>query len=287
MILKLSDITKSYSKGKNKRNALENFSLDMTEGVYGLLGPNGAGKSTLINIITGIIAMDGGKIFYDCEGDHNYLSHLGFMPQGIGFYRNFTAHDYIKYIMTLKKYSPAEPDKYAMEILEKVNLQDDAYKKISAFSGGMKQRLGIAQAIVGEPKVLIFDEPTAGLDAMERIRFRNVISSFAADKIVILATHIVTDIEFIAKTVVLMNKGKIIKASSQEELCADIREKVWEFETESSQVTELMSKMQVSNAVSVGGKYKLRVISDNCPFENAVSAEASLEDVCIYWFGGM
>ena len=94
----------------------------MTEGVYGLLGPNGAGKSTLINIITGIIAKDSGKIFYDCEGDHNYLSHLGFMPQGIGFYRNFTAHDYIKYIMTLKKYSPTDPDKYAMEILEKVNL---------------------------------------------------------------------------------------------------------------------------------------------------------------------
>ena len=287
MILKLSDITKSYSKGKNKRNALENFSLDMTEGVYGLLGPNGAGKSTLINIITGIIAMDGGKIFYDCEGDRDYLSHLGFMPQGIGFYRNFTAHDYIKYIMTLKKYALENPDKYAMEILEKVNLQDDAYKKIGAFSGGMKQRLGIAQAIVGEPKVLIFDEPTAGLDAMERIRFRNVISSFAADKIVILATHIVTDIEFIAKTVVLMNKGKIIKASSQEELCADIKGKVWEFETEPSQVTELMSKMQVSNAVSVGGKYKLRVISDTCPFENTVSAEPSLEDVCIYWFGGM
>lgn len=287
MILQLSDITKSYSKGKNKRNALESFTLDMTEGVYGLLGPNGAGKSTLINIITGIIAMDGGKIFYDCEGDHNYLSHLGFMPQGIGFYRNFTAHDYIKYIMTLKKYDPADPDKYAMGILEKVNLQEDAYKKIGAFSGGMKQRLGIAQAIVGEPKVLIFDEPTAGLDAMERIRFRNVISSFASDKIVILATHIVTDIAFIAKTVVLMNKGRIIKAASQEELCADIEGKVWELETEPSRVTELMSKMQVSNAVSVGGKYKLRVISDACPCEGAVSAEPSLEDVCIYWFGEM
>ena len=287
MTLKLSDITKAYSKGKNKRNALENFTLDMTEGVYGLLGPNGAGKSTLINIITGIIAMDGGKIFYDCNGDRDYLSHLGFMPQGIGFYRNFTAHDYIKYIMTLKKYNPVNPDKYAMETLEKVNLQEDAYKKIGAFSGGMKQRLGIAQAIVGEPKVLIFDEPTAGLDAMERIRFRNVISSFAADKIVILATHIVTDIAFIAKTVALMNKGRIIKSASQEELCADIEGKVWELETEPSRVTELMSKMRVSNAVSTGGKYKLRVISDACPCEGAVCAEPSLEDVCIFWFGEM
>lgn len=287
MNLKLSNITKSYTKGKNKRNALEDFSLDMTEGVYGLLGPNGAGKSTLINIITGITAKDSGRIFYDCYGNHDYLSHLGFMPQGIGFYRNFTAHDYIKYIMTLKKYNPENPDKYALETLAKVNLQEDAHKKIGTFSGGMKQRLGIAQAIVGEPKVLIFDEPTAGLDAMERIRFRNVISSFAADKIVILATHIVTDIAFIAKTVVLMNKGRIIKSASQEELCEDIRGKVWELETEPSLVAEYMRKMRVSNAVSIGGKYKLRVISDSCPCEGAVSAEPSLEDVCIYWFGEM
>lgn len=287
MILKLSNITKSYSKGKNKRNALEDFTLDMTEGVYGLLGPNGAGKSTLINIIAGITAKDSGKIFYDCDGNHDYLSHLGFMPQGIGFYRNFTAHDYIKYIMTLKKYNHVNPDKYAMETLEKVNLQEDAYKKIGAFSGGMKQRLGIAQAIVGEPRVLIFDEPTAGLDAMERIRFRNVISSFAADKIVILATHIVTDIAFIAKTVVLMNKGRIIKSACQEELCADIKGRVWELETEPSRVTELVSKMRVSNAVSTGGKYRLRVISDACPCKGAVCAEPSLEDVCIFWFGEM
>lgn len=287
MILSLSGITKAYTRGKNKRNALENFSLDMTEGVYGLLGPNGAGKSTLINIITGIIPCDSGSISYDCDGSHDYLSHLGFMPQGIDFYRNFTARDYIKYIMTLKKYKTENPDNYAMETLAKVNLQEEGDKKIGAFSGGMKQRLGIAQAIVGEPKVLIFDEPTAGLDAKERIRFRNVISSLAADKIVILATHIVTDIAFIAKTVVLMEKGKIIKSAPQEELCSDITGKVWEFEAEPSKVTELMSEMRVSNAVSTGGMYKLRVISDICPRQDAVSAQPSLEDVCIYWFGDM
>lgn len=287
MTLRLSSITKSYSKGRKRRNALEDFSLEMTDGVYGLLGPNGAGKSTLINIVTGIIAADSGSVSYDCDGNHDYLSHLGFMPQGIDFYRNFTAADYIKYIMTLKKYKTENPDKYALEILERVNLQEEANKKIGAYSGGMKQRLGIAQAIVGEPKVLIFDEPTAGLDAKERIRFRNVISSLASDKIVILATHIVTDIAFIAKTVVLMDKGKIIKSASQEELCSDINGKVWEIEAEPSKVTDYMSKMRVSNAVSTGEKYKLRIISEDKPREDAERIDPSLEDVCIFWFGDM
>ncbi len=287
MRLELNSVSKSYTKGKKRRNALENFTLEMTEGVYGLLGPNGAGKSTLINIIAGIISRDSGTVSYECNGDHDYLSHLGFMPQGIDFYRNFTARDYIKYIMTLKKFKTENADKYALETLAKVNLADEAEKKTGAFSGGMKQRLGIAQAIVGEPRVLIFDEPTAGLDAKERIRFRNVISSLAVDKIVILATHIVTDIAFIAKTVVLMDKGKIIKSAPQEELCRDISGKVWELEAEPSEVTELMSKMRVSNAVSTGGKYTLRIISDTPPREGAVSTEPSLEDVCIYHFGDM
>lgn len=186
MQLTLEHITKSYTKGKKRKNALEDFTLTLTEGVYGLLGPNGAGKSTLINIITGIIGKDSGSIAFSDGGDNSFLSHLGFMPQGMDFYRNFTAKDYIKYIMALKKYSPDNADEYALSVLDRVNLHSDADKKIGAFSGGMKQRLGIAQAIVGEPKVLIFDEPTAGLDAKERIRFRNVISSLAADKIVIL-----------------------------------------------------------------------------------------------------
>lgn len=163
MQLTLEHITKSYTKGKKRKNALEDFTLTLTEGVYGLLGPNGAGKSTLINIITGIIGKDSGSIAFSDGGDNSFLSHLGFMPQGMDFYRNFTAKDYIKYIMALKKYSPDNADEYALSVLDRVNLHSDADKKIGAFSGGMKQRLGIAQAIVGEPKVLIFDEPTAGL----------------------------------------------------------------------------------------------------------------------------
>ena len=281
MQLTLEHITKSYTKGKKRKNALEDFTLTLTEGVYGLLGPNGAGKSTLINIITGIIGKDSGSIAFSDGGDN------GFMPQGMDFYRNFTAKDYIKYIMALKKYSPDNADEYALSVLDRVNLHSDADKKIGAFSGGMKQRLGIAQAIVGEPKVLIFDEPTAGLDAKERIRFRNVISSLAADKIVILATHIVTDIAYVAKTVVLMNGGKIIKTGTQEELCSDISGKVWEITAESDKVMEYMSRMRVSNAVSDGSKYTLRIVSDNLPEQGAKTVQPTLEDVCIYYFGDM
>ena len=282
MQLTLEHITKSYTKGKKRKNALEDFTLTLTEGVYGLLGPNGAGKSTLINIITGIIGKDSGSIAFSDGGDNSFLSHLGFMPQGMDFYRNFTAKDYIKYIMALKKYSPDNADEYALSVLDRVNLHSDADKKIGAFSGGMKQRLGIAQAIV-----LIFDEPTAGLDAKERIRFRNVISSLAADKIVILATHIVTDIAYVAKTVVLMNGGKIIKTGTQEELCSDISDKVWEITAESDKVMEYMSRMRVSNAVSDGSKYTLRIVSDNLPEQGAKTVQPTLEDVCIYYFGDM
>ena len=287
MELKLSGITKSYTKGKKRKNALEDFSLTMTEGVYGLLGPNGAGKSTLINIITGIISRDSGSIAFDDNGNSDFVSHLGFMPQGMDFYRNFTAKDYIKYIMALKKFSTDNDNEYALDILTRVNLRNDADKKIGAFSGGMKQRLGIAQAIVGNPKILIFDEPTAGLDAKERIRFRNVISSLAADKIVILATHIVTDIAYVAKTVVLMDSGKIIGTGTQDELCGAVKGKVWECRVKPDEVMDYMSKMRVSNAVSDGEYYTLRIISEECPVKSAEQVQPTLEDVCIYHFGDM
>ena len=287
MQLVLDGITKSYTMCKKRKNALEDFSLTMTEGVYGLLGPNGAGKSTLINIITGIISRDSGSIAFDDNGNNDFVSHLGFMPQSMDFYRNFTAKDYIKYIMALKKFSTENDNEYALDILTRVNLRNDADKKIGAFSGGMKQRLGIAQAIVGNPKILIFDEPTAGLDAKERIRFRNVISSLASDKIVILATHIVTDIAYVAKTVVLMHEGKTIKTGTQEQLCSDISGKVWECKVKPDEVMNYMSRMRVSNAVSDGNKYTLRIVSDASPVENAVSVAPNLEDVCIYYFGDM
>lgn len=283
MQLQIRNLTKSYKAKK----ALDDFSLTLHEGVYGVLGPNGAGKSTLINSITGIIKPDSGTISFTDDDNQDYLSHLGFLPQNQDFYSNFTAKELILYMMALKNVKCDKPKEYADQILAKVNLYEHRNKKIGAHSGGMKQRLGIAQAIVGNPKVLIFDEPTAGLDPKERIRFRNVISSLANDKIVILATHIVTDIAFVAKTVVLMDNGRIICVGSQGDLCKSIEDKVWEMVIDYNRVMDLMQNSRVSNVLSVGDKYRVRIISDIKPEENAINVQPNLEDVCIFYFGEM
>ena len=287
MELKIQDLSKSYGKKK----VLDKFTLELHEGVYGILGPNGAGKSTLINIITGIIKSDSGTVSFSDSECIDYLPHLGFMAQNQDFYPNFTARELILYIMALKNVKPPKPKEYADEILKRVNLYEQRNKKIGAHSGGMKQRLGIAQAIVGDPKVLIFDEPTAGLDPKERIRFRNVISSLGNDKIVILATHIVTDIAFVAQTVVLMNDGQIVRTGSQGQLCSEIEGKVWEAEVSYNKVMELMKGSTVSNVLSIGDnnsnndKYLVRLIGENCPVSGGKNVTPSLEDVCIFHFG--
>lgn len=282
MKLKLNAITKSYSRDKK---ALDNFTLTFETGVYGILGPNGAGKSTLINCITGVIKPDSGSIWFDDKDSRDYTKSLGFLPQNQDFYPNFTARELILYVMALKKIRCDNPKQYADDILKRVNLYDDRNKKIGAHSGGMRQRLGIAQAIVGEPKILIFDEPTAGLDAKERIRFRNVISSFSKDRIVLLATHIVTDIAFIAKNVVLINDGKMVTCAPQGELCKSIDGKVWEARTDYDTAMELMSSKRVSNIVSEDDLFRVRVLDDAKPLDDAVYASPTLEDVCIYHFG--
>lgn len=282
MKLEINRLTKSYSKGKK---ALDSFTITLEKGVYGILGPNGAGKSTLINCVTGIIKPDSGSIAFTDGDSHDYMSHLGFLPQNQDFYPNFTTRELILYSMALKNVKVDNPKAYADGILKRVNLYDDRNKKVGAHSGGMKQRLGIAQALVGEPKVVIFDEPTAGLDPKERIRFRNVISSLANDKIVILATHIVTDIAFIAKNVVLIDGGKMISCASQSELCNEIYGKVWEVLTDYETGMELMRTKHVSNVISEDDRFNVRVVSDEKPHPDAVNVQPALEDVCIYHFG--
>ena len=199
-----------------------------------------------------------------------------------GFNGQFTIAEVKK---ILAKMYPEFDETWFMRECRELRLPEG--KQLKEFSNGMKAKLRVLTALSHKAQLLILDEPTAGLDAKERIRFRNVISSLAADKIVILATHIVTDIAYVAKTVVLMNGGKIIKTGTQEELCSDISGKVWEITAESDKVMEYMSRMRVSNAVSDGSKYTLRIVSDNLPEQGAKTVQPTLEDVCIYYFGDM
>lgn len=283
MELIIDNITKSY-KGKK---ALDCFSLKMMPGVYGLLGPNGAGKSTLIGVITGLIKQDKGSVTYIDDNNLPLCKKLGYLPQYQSYYKNYSAEEFLHYIIALKGLKIRNEKEYCRILLEQVNLADCGKKKIGAFSGGMKQRLGIAQALVGEPNVLIFDEPTAGLDPKERIRFRNLISSLGNDKIVILATHIVSDISYIAKQVVLINNGLLVDCGTQSEITSKLKGKVWEYCCESKEILNVINSLPVSNVIAEGNSCKARIISDSIPFDNAINVTPNLEDVCLYNFGEM
>lgn len=281
MLLEIKAVSKSYGKKK----ALDEFTLTLTNGVYGLLGPNGAGKSTLISIITGLICPDSGSVKYT-DSKNNVLGNtLGFLPQYQSFYGNFTAEEMLLYMICLKNFKIENPKKYVEELLEQVNLQDSRRKKIRAFSGGMKQRLGIAQALIGNPNVIIFDEPTAGLDPKERIRFRNIISSLGKDKIIILSTHIVTDISYVAKEIILIDKGKLIYAEPQNKITEKVIGKVWSYKFNENEIISIMNNYRVSNVLADENGFLLRIISDEQPFENAVAIIPNLDDVCLYCFG--
>ncbi len=281
MKLSIKNITKTYGK----KRALNDFSLELSAGVYGLLGPNGAGKSTLIGTITGLVKPDCGTVSYSDESGAKLHEKLGYLPQYQSFYKNYSAPEFLKYMCALKNFKPGNLRDYCAELLELVNLSDVGSKKIGAFSGGMKQRLGIAQALIGKPKVLIFDEPTAGLDPKERVRFRNIISSLGSNRIVILATHIVSDISYIANEIILLNQGVMTDFGTENEIISKIAGKVWECDVASSDVLEIMNKFKVSNVVSHAEKCRIKIVCDEKPFTNAVSAIPDLEDVCLYEFG--
>ncbi len=283
MQLEINSISKKYGK----KIVLDNFTLTLSKGVYGLLGPNGAGKTTLIGIITGLIAPESGFVKYTDEKNRRLRDTIGYLPQYQNFYGNFTADEMLRYIMCLKNYKPAAPSVYVEQLLEKVNLRESRYKKLRTFSGGMKQRLGIAQALIGDPNVIIFDEPTAGLDPKERIRFRNVISSLGKDKIVILATHIVTDIAYIAKEIVLIKDGKLIFADSHNKVTESIKGKVWQCRCNESELIDKMNLFKVSNVMVDSDNVSIRILSDTKPFDNAEPVLPNLDDVCLYYFGEM
>lgn len=220
MELVVDRLTKQY---KNKI-AVDRLSFRFQEGVYGLLGANGAGKTTLMRMLCGILTPTGGKVSFDGMdvSTEEYRGYLGYLPQDFGYYPNFTGWDFLLYMAALKGIEKKQAARKAKELLKLVTLTDVARKKIKTYSGGMKQRLGIAQALLNNPKIIILDEPTAGLDPKERVRFRNLIDELGKDSIVILSTHIVSDVEQIADTILMMKDGQLIFQGARKEITEDL-----------------------------------------------------------------
>ncbi len=287
MTLTISNITKSY--GTNL--ALSGFTATLTPGIYALLGPNGSGKSTLMNILTDNLKADSGEI--TCDGENvlemgvRFREKLGFMPQYPGLYPNFTVERFMWYMAALKGISKAEAKAQIPEILAAVELDDVPRRKIGALSGGMKQRLTLAQAVLGNPEILILDEPTAGLDPKQRIAVRNYISKIAFDKIVIIATHVVSDVEFIARDVIMLKKGVIVDNAPPHELTKKIDGKVWIVPCAEREVQSMQDRFRVTNIArdEQTGEVLLRVLAEDKPDEKARAASSTLEDYYLYVFG--
>ena len=290
MELRIEGIKKRYNR--NKVYALDNVSITMTPGVYGLLGPNGAGKSTLMNIMTQNLKADVGYIFWNGENidklGNAYRSCLGYMPQQQNLYDEFTGEQFLWYISALKDLKKKVAKERIEELLTIVNLQKERYNKIKTYSGGMKQRLLIAQALLNDPKILIMDEPTAGLDPTERIRIRNFISQISKEKIVLLATHVVSDIEFIAKEIIILHNGKMVRYGEPQQLIDEMKNKVFEvLVTEEEKTQYENSQYKIANIMYVDDKICLKILSNTRPNIGEVTQiRASLEDVYLFLVDG-
>ena len=285
MKLELDHLTKKFGDF----TAVNHINLTMKNGVYGLLGVNGAGKTTLMRMLctllkptSGTIRCDGRDIF---KMDSEYRRLLGYLPQEFGFYPQFSVQDYLLYIAALIGIPPAAAKERVKELLFKVGLSKAAHKKMKKLSGGMKRRAGIAQAMLNNPKILILDEPTAGLDPNERIRFRNLISELSEQRLVLLSTHIVSDIEYIANEIWLMKDGELMHKGSADEIINSMPETVWECFVEKNMVSDFIKRYRISNMKTEPDGIILRIISQERPFTNAKCVKASLEDVFLYYFG--
>ena len=284
--LEMINVTKSY---KNK-NANENINLVLESGVYGLLGPNGAGKSTLMKQIVTVTSPTSGKILYNGKDikslDDKYRDIVGYLPQDFDAYKNFKAKDFLMYMAALKGMNKQTSKKRVDELLKLVGLSEVSNKLVSKFSGGMKRRVGIAQALLNNPKVLILDEPTAGLDPQERTRFRNLLSQIGRDTIVILSTHIISDIESVAKETIMIKDGKVLLQGTHREILKDMEGKVYSLDTnDENLVSEIQNKYKVVSINRGIENISIRFISETKPsYEKIKLIEPKFEDVYMFYF---
>lgn len=282
MILEIQNISKRYNKNKY---GLKDFSITIEKGILGLLGPNGAGKSTLLKMITTVSKPTEGTIILNKNNiakDANYMrKQLGFLPQDFGVYPNLNAYEFLEYIAAMKGIGGEHLKSRIAQLLEGLNLQEVANKPIGSYSGGMKQRIGIAQALLNDPKIVIFDEPTVGLDPEERVRFRNLISDLANDCIVILSSHIVSDIDTIADEVAILKNGSLVTKGNQEDIIKLIENKVYEISIEKEELSNFKSKNLIISTTRKEGKLLVRYIAEN-PLKNSVQQKGNLEDAYLY-----
>lgn len=291
MELTLQELTKCY----RDKEALKNISLTLTPGIWGLLGPNGAGKTTMMNMIAGILPATRGAVLWNGQPIEKlgaeYRSIIGFLPQAAGLYDNFTARMYLRYMCALKGLYQKRSEKALLEehieqTLASVNLVEDANRQIRAFSGGMRQRLGVAQALLGDPKLVILDEPTAGLDPQERARLRNAVASISGDRIVLWSTHIVSDVENIARRVILLQKGDCIAVGTPLELIGEMEGKVWNITVSAAELPSYKDRYTLSNIVAVEDNFQIRLVAAEPPCPEAQPAKPCLEDLYLLRFGG-
>lgn len=284
--LEIVNLTKSYKY----KNANENINLVLESGVYGLLGPNGAGKTTLMKQVATLKQPTSGKILYNGKDintlDENYRAIVGYLPQDFDAYKNFSAKDFLLYIGALKGMDKRTAKEKADKLLKLVGLYDVRNKAISKFSGGMKRRVGIAQALLNDPKILILDEPTAGLDPQERARFRNLLSQIGKETIVILSTHIISDIESVAKETIMIKDGKVLLQGTHKEILDDMNGKVYSIKVKNeSEVYAIQNKYKIVSIQRGVEDIELRVISENLITDfDAKSIEPRFEDVYMFYF---
>lgn len=283
MVLELKDITKKYNK-----IVLNKISVVFEKGVYGILGPNASGKTTLMKIICKLEDADYGEIL--CNGKNitcmaeEYRSYLGYVPQKIGYYPEFTAFEFIEYMAYLKGIEKEKIKEVVKNSLEMVNLNNTGNKKIKCFSGGMKQRLGIAQAILNKPQILVLDEPTVGLDINERIHFKEFLSRYAVDRIVIFSTHIVSDIEDIGNYILMLRSGKFEIKGKLDDVLKYTIGKVWQCECTHEEAMNIRKQYKLSNMKIMGDKAILRILSESKPTDKAIQIEGNLQDLYLMMY---
>lgn len=284
MELTIDNISKHY---KDKQ-AVRHFTAQLSPGVYGLLGPNGAGKTTLLRMLADILRPTSGSIRLNNHDIRTlgeaYRDILGYLPQQCGYYKEFTARKFLMYIASLKGLDQGYTISKVDEMLQLVGLADQAKRKIKSFSGGMRQRLGIAQALLNDPKVLILDEPTAGLDPKERIRFRNILSELSGDRIVILSTHIVSDVEYAAKEVLLMKEGQLLKQDRLASMLGQLAGSVWKATIDESQLPQLKQRYKIGNLLRQPDGIEVRILAKDQPFSSAQPESPGLEDLYLHYF---